>query len=134
MYTFILLDFLMNEDKNIFLKDGWKERLDRCEFCTDYLNVTLGLPFLLSPPPIYEPDTDVTDTPQGSIDETYRRSIAALEGTVPRAALLESLYAVNKMKDALNRFLKPFAQEKRLVKREDILSFFQKFQTKSRHF
>jgi E3 ubiquitin-protein ligase UBR7 len=121
----------MNAEKSVFLKEDWKIRLDRCPSCAHYLNHTLNLAFLLSPSLPYEPPPQTLISPEEEVvateEDSYHRSLSLLEKHVPRAALIESIKAINKMKIALNEFLKPFAEQKKLVTKQDILSFFDAF-------
>ncbi|UZJ57044.1 hypothetical protein CBS101457_006364 [Exobasidium rhododendri] len=114
---------------DIFLTESFRERICRCKNCLpDFKN----LPFLLEAEKVYSPprsDTSSQDAQsEGGASQnssTYDLGLAALQ-RLPRAQMMESLEAYNKMRDALFAHLRPFASEGRVVDGESMREFFRK--------
>jgi E3 ubiquitin-protein ligase UBR7 len=93
------------------------------------------LPFLLEAEETYSPprserssQIDNDGQSEGGASQnssTYDLGLAALQ-KLPRAQMMESLEAYNKMRDALFAHLRPFASEGRVVDGESLREFFRK--------
>lgn len=101
---------------DIFLTDNWRTRWCRCESCLPALRAH---PYLLEEENTYEPPEDPDS--QLSLEELGLRALERL----PRDRALDGIRAFNDMRDDLVRFLRPFAQEGKVVAEEDIRTFFE---------
>lgn len=101
---------------DIFLTDGFRDRWCRCSDCTAQLSQH---PFLLEEEETYvlpeDPDSGK------SLEELGMRALSQL----PRDRAIEGIHAFNSMRDGLITFLKPFAEEGKVVGDGDIEGFFQ---------
>jgi E3 ubiquitin-protein ligase UBR7 len=110
-------------DYSLFLKEGhethFKELYDTTEdgtikkFLDDFF-------FLMKDVPIYEPPQDEDDD-TSSIYDMGARAINSL----PREQAIEGVQVFETIKTRLKDFLKPFAQDGKVVNKEDIESFFE---------
>ncbi|KZV83530.1 hypothetical protein EXIGLDRAFT_625540 [Exidia glandulosa HHB12029] len=103
---------------DLFLVDEWRSHLCRCPSCLPALS---AYPYLLEEEETYEPpeDPDVGL----SIEELGLRALAS--GTLPHAQAVEGARLLGVLRDDLAAFLRPFAQEGRLVGEDDIRAFFE---------
>lgn len=92
-------------------------------------------PFLIQAEETYSPPRsqsssqhDIDAQSEGGASQTsstYDLGLAALQ-RLPRAQMMESLEAYNRMRDALFTHLRPFAEEGRVVDGESLREFFRK--------
>ncbi|KAF8587623.1 hypothetical protein K439DRAFT_1385634 [Ramaria rubella] len=101
---------------DIFLTDGWRERWCRCPECFSSLE---HHPYLLEEEETYEPPED-PDSGM-SLEELGMRALMSL----PRDRAIDGIRAYNAMRDELMVYLRPFAQEGRVVREEDVREFFE---------
>lgn len=97
---------------------------------TDYV----GFPYLLESEDTYSPPRSQNASEEGDghseggasqTSSTYDLGLAALQ-RMPRAQMMESLEAYNRMRDALFNHLRPFAEEGRVVDGDSLREFFRK--------
>ncbi|KAF8500120.1 hypothetical protein JB92DRAFT_899780 [Gautieria morchelliformis] len=101
---------------DIFLTEGWRERWCRCPKCLPSLQKH---PYLLEEEETYEPPEDPDSGL--SLEELGMRALLNL----PRDRAIEGIRAYNTMRDDLMAYLRPFAQEGRVVREEDVRDFFE---------
>ncbi|KAG9026356.1 hypothetical protein FRB95_008920 [Tulasnella sp. JGI-2019a] len=100
---------------DIFLSEGWRERWCRCDQC---LPVLQAFPYLLEEEETYVPPEDPDS--KKSLEELGLRALQ----TLPRDKALDSIRAFNEMRDDLLAYLRPFAQEGKVVSETDVTAFF----------
>ncbi|KAK2460000.1 hypothetical protein APHAL10511_008006 [Amanita phalloides] len=100
---------------DLFLTEGFRDRWCHCEPCTMLLSV---YPYLLEEEETHElpqdPDSGL------SLEELGLRALSR----VPRDRAIDGIHAFNAMRDELVNYLRPFAQEGRVVSESDVRSFF----------
>ncbi|EIM83733.1 uncharacterized protein STEHIDRAFT_170246 [Stereum hirsutum FP-91666 SS1] len=101
---------------DIFLTDDWRTRWCRCDSCLPQLEVQ---PYLLEEEETYEPPEDPDS--QLSLEELGVRALSR----IPRERALDGIRAFNDMRDSLVSFLRPFAQQGKIVAEDDIRGFFE---------
>lgn len=104
---------------DLFLMDGFRDRWCRCSSCNDRLNAN---PCLLQEEETYEPPDDPDSGL--SLEELGLRAL----GRVPRDRVLDGIHAFNAMRNDLLQYLRPFAQEGKVVSEADVRSFFDSLQ------
>lgn len=114
---------------DIFLNEDFRSRICRC---TDCLPRWTLLPHVLEAEETYAPPSDPHASLRGDDDDaasitssTYDLGMAALR-TMPREQMINSLHAYSKFRDALWEHLRPFAGSGKVVKEEDVRTFFKK--------
>ncbi|KAF8994019.1 hypothetical protein BDQ17DRAFT_1392469 [Cyathus striatus] len=100
---------------DIFLKEGFRSRWCHCENCLPSLHAN---PFLLEEEETYEPPEDPDSGL--SLEELGMRALER----IPRERAIDGIHAFNEMKDDLVNFLRPFAQEDKVVNEDDVKNFF----------
>ncbi|KAH7107287.1 hypothetical protein BKA62DRAFT_610594 [Auriculariales sp. MPI-PUGE-AT-0066] len=100
---------------DIFLVEGWRDDLCRCTKCKPFFDLH---PYLLELEETYEPPSD-PDLGL-SIEELGLRALNGL----PHTTAIEGARLFNVLRDDLTSFLRPFAQDGRLVGEADIRGFF----------
>ncbi|KAG8974334.1 hypothetical protein FRC05_007640 [Tulasnella sp. 425] len=108
--------FEVEGEGDLFLSDGWRERWCRCDDCLARLRVW---PYLLEEEETYSPPEDPDS--KKSLEELGLRALESL----PRDKALDSIRAFNEMRDDLLAYLRPFAQEGKVVSEEDVTAFFE---------
>ncbi|KAG0673225.1 hypothetical protein C6P40_003398 [Pichia californica] len=107
--------------KSIFLKENYKEKLSEIvknENPNSLLVLfLLKYPFLFNDDPIYQPPIDDDDS---SVFEMGVREL----NNLPKDKAVKGLIAYEKIKSKLTDFLKPFADEGRIVTAEEVKAFF----------
>ncbi|TDL20271.1 hypothetical protein BD410DRAFT_791045 [Rickenella mellea] len=122
---------------DVFFTEGWRERWCRCSSCQTAMHLQ---PFLLEDEEIYEPPEDPESGENLmliliktfsfvhscriaglSLEELGLRALQNL----PRDRALDGIRAFNEMRDDLMTYLRPFAQEGKVVNEEDVRSFFE---------
>ncbi|OJA16444.1 hypothetical protein AZE42_03811 [Rhizopogon vesiculosus] len=101
---------------DVFLTEGWRERWCRCSRCFPSLS---GHPYLLEEEETYEPPEDPDSGL--SLEELGMRALERL----PRDRAIDGIRAFNDMRDDLLAYLRPFAQEGRIVSEADVRLFFE---------
>ncbi|KAL5505041.1 hypothetical protein ACEPAH_7704 [Sanghuangporus vaninii] len=101
---------------DVFLTDGWRSRWCQCNECLLPLKKH---PCLLEEEETYEPPEDPDSG--FSLEELGLRALQAL----PRDRAIDGIRAFNEMRDDLLSYLRPFAQEGKIVSESDIRSFFE---------
>ncbi|KAG8853841.1 hypothetical protein FRB96_007981 [Tulasnella sp. 330] len=101
---------------DIFLSEGWRDRWCRCEQC---LSGFQAFPYLLEEEETYVPPEDPDS--KKSLEELGLRALQNL----PREKALDSIRAFNEMRDDLFAYLRPFAQEGKVVSETDVTAFFE---------
>lgn len=104
------------EDISLFL--SYDFRLGICH-CVQCLSLMAKNPVLLAEEETYEP-------PEDSDDESLMDAGIRALNTLPRVQAIEGIIAYNHMKDALSKFLRPYAEEGKVVTEDAIREFFQK--------
>ncbi|KAJ3738714.1 hypothetical protein DFH05DRAFT_1516622 [Lentinula detonsa] len=100
---------------DVFLTDGFRERWCRCTSCILELEAH---PYLLNEEETYEPPEDPDSAL--SLDELGMRALSRL----PRERAIDGIHAFNAMKDDLVQYLRPFAQQGKVVNETDVRNFF----------
>ncbi|KAG8935196.1 hypothetical protein FRC01_007429 [Tulasnella sp. 417] len=108
--------FEVEGEGDMFLSDGWRERWCRCDSCIAALR---AWPFLLEEEETYSPPEDPDS--KKSLEELGLRALESL----PRDKALDSIRAFNEMRDDLLAYLRPFAQEGKVVSEKDVTAFFE---------
>ncbi|KAF9063015.1 hypothetical protein BDP27DRAFT_1385048 [Rhodocollybia butyracea] len=100
---------------DLFLTEGFRDRWCRCSSCIPELE---AYPYLLTEEETYE----LEDDPDSglSLEELGMRALAKL----PRERAIDGIHAFNSMRDDLVKYLRPFAQEGKVVKEADVRGFF----------
>ncbi|MBN3312650.1 UBR7 ligase, partial [Atractosteus spatula] len=114
----------------IFWPYVWRSKLCTCSDCKK-VYVEAGVPFLLD-----ESDTVLAYEKKGKTEqesglETRDPLMTALS-SMGRVQQLELIYEYNDLKTELKDYLKRFADEGKVVTREDIQRFFEEFQSRKR--
>ncbi|KAI6026601.1 hypothetical protein BKA83DRAFT_4245427 [Pisolithus microcarpus] len=102
---------------DVFLTEGWRQRWCRCDQCLPSLQAH---PYLLAEEETYEPPEDPDSGL--SLEELGMRALARL----PRDRAIDGIHAFNNMRDGLMEYLRPFAQEGKVVEAADVNHFFEK--------
>jgi E3 ubiquitin-protein ligase UBR7 len=100
---------------DVFLTEGWRERWCRCDSCIPSLE---SRPYLLEEEELYEPPDDPDSGV--SLEELGMRALLRL----PRDRAINGIRAFNDMRDELVQYLRPFAQEGKVVNETDVKAFF----------
>lgn len=101
---------------DLFLTEGWRGRWCHCESCYPSLG---SRPFLLHEEETYEPPEDPDSGL--SLEELGMRALQRL----PRDRAIDGIHAFNNMRDELVQYLRPFAQEGKVVAEADVKAFFE---------
>ncbi|KAG6334756.1 hypothetical protein ID866_4333 [Astraeus odoratus] len=101
---------------DVFLTEGWRRRWCRCDQCLPSL---LAHSYLLEEEETYEPPED----PESgmSLEELGMRALERM----PRDRAIDGIRAFNDMRDNLMEYLRPFAQEGKVVEAADVNRFFE---------
>ncbi|KAF9527218.1 hypothetical protein CPB83DRAFT_856573 [Crepidotus variabilis] len=100
---------------DLFLTEGFRERWCHCDSCLPPLKAN---PYLLEDEEVFEPPSDPDSGL--SLDELGMRALTKL----PREKAINGIHAFNAMKDNLVKFLRPFAQDGKIVDESDVKGFF----------
>lgn len=116
---------------SIFLKYGFKDKLkdilqNEQQEHKNLVGVLKLFPFLYEEDPIYEPneDSDLDDDDNSSIYDMGSKILNQL----PREKAIESVRAYNDIKSKLTDFLKPFADNGKIVTETEVRDFFKQVQ------
>ena len=104
----------------LFMLQGWREQLCKCSECIKKYQ-ELSLDYLLDQEDTvhhYENKTETTKTSQ------YEDGMKVLS-EMDRSKQIEAIHGYNSMKSNLMEYLKKFAENKKVVREEDIQEFFQ---------
>ncbi|KAJ7220570.1 hypothetical protein GGX14DRAFT_675219 [Mycena pura] len=101
---------------DVFLTENFRQRWCRCDSCLSSLEAH---PYLLEEEDIYEPPEDPDSGL--SLEELGMRALERL----PRDRAIDGILAFNKMRDKLRAYLRPFAEEGKVVGEADVQSFFE---------
>ncbi|KAK9449220.1 putative zinc finger in N-recognin-domain-containing protein [Limtongia smithiae] len=125
-------------DFSLFLVDGWREKICRCPSCLVFLDM---FPVLKDEEITYEPPPDNDDDSTCSFcllcytstnrfaDESLVDAGTRALNSLPRVNAMEGIYAYNRVKSKLETFLRPFAEEGRIVSEQDVKVFFDKIKS-----
>ncbi|KAF8228424.1 hypothetical protein L208DRAFT_1403929 [Tricholoma matsutake] len=100
---------------DIFLTENFRERWCRCVSCLPHLE---AIPYLVHPEETYEPPEDPDSGL--SLEELGMRALERL----PRDRAIDGIHAFNGMRDGLINYLRPFAQQGKVVNEADVRGFF----------
>lgn len=100
---------------DIFLSLGFRGRWCHCHTCLPPLKAE---PYLLDDEETYEPPDDPDSGL--SLEELGMRALSR----IPRDKALDGIHAFNAMRDDLVKFLRPFAQDGKVVNESDVHGFF----------
>ncbi|KAK9479330.1 putative zinc finger in N-recognin-domain-containing protein [Lipomyces japonicus] len=106
---------------SLFLIEGFRTKICRCESCLKTLD---RFPVLKEQEVTYEPPEDEDETT--SLFEAGTKAL----NSMAHLDAVEGLYAYNKIKEKLSSFLKPFADEGKIVSEQDVKSFFNEIKNK----
>ncbi|XP_034250247.1 putative E3 ubiquitin-protein ligase UBR7 [Thrips palmi] len=116
-----------------FWPEGWRKQLCTCQKCLEKYEAE-AVPYL----------TDLQDTVQfyeeqgkaksanGQGNSQYDHAMRALS-QLDRTAQIEALHGYNDMKERLKEYLQKFAENKKVVREEDIREFFSQMPRKRAH-
>ncbi|CDK29548.1 unnamed protein product [Kuraishia capsulata CBS 1993] len=112
--------------ETIFLKEGFKEVLQKVILKNDPQQALLiqflkKFPFLYLEDPVYEPPEDEDDDASSLFDLG-----AKALNSLPREQAISGLQAYETIKSKLTTFLRPFAEEGKIVTEQEIRDFFEK--------
>ena len=105
---------------SLFMMEGWRDELCNCSTCSKMYQ-ELSLDFLIDPEDTvhyYENKSAEIKTSQ------YEDGMKALSD-MDRTKQIEAIHGYNTMKSNLMEYLKKFAENKKVVREEDIQEFFQ---------
>jgi len=106
---------------SLFMLQGWREQLCKCGDCkTKYHN--LSLEYLLDPEDTVHYYENQAETNKSSQYEDGMNALSKMD----RTKQVEAIHGYNDMKSNLMEYLKKFAENKKVVREEDIQEFFQK--------
>uniref|UniRef100_A0A8H8CIX0 Uncharacterized protein n=1 Tax=Psilocybe cubensis TaxID=181762 RepID=A0A8H8CIX0_PSICU len=100
---------------DVFFTLGFKERWCQCDLCFPPLKME---PYLLHDEETYEPPEDPDSGL--SLEELGMRALSRL----PRDKAIDGIHAFNEMRNDLVKFLRPFAQDGKVVNETDVRDFF----------
>ncbi|KAG6911042.1 hypothetical protein DXG01_005458 [Tephrocybe rancida] len=100
---------------DLFLSENFRERWCHCASCLPSLQAS---PCLLEEEETYEPPEDPDSGL--SLEELGMRALERL----PRDRAIDGIHAFNGMRDDLVKYLRPFAQEGKVVSEADVRDFF----------
>jgi len=104
----------------LFMVFGWREQLCRCNKCLQiYQN--LSLDYLLDDEDTLDYYENVSGPSDISEDDTLAKAMSGMD----RTQQIEAFHGYNTMKNTLTEYLKKFAENKTVVREEDIQEFFQ---------
>ncbi|KAK9433631.1 hypothetical protein V1505DRAFT_121690 [Lipomyces doorenjongii] len=109
------------EEFSLFLVEGWRQNICRCAECVKFLD---RFPILQDEEITYEPPQDEDET--SSLLEAGTRAL----NSMPHINAMEGLYAYNKVKTKLASFLRPFAEQGKIVSEQDVKTFFDSIKNK----
>ncbi|KAK9456891.1 hypothetical protein V1511DRAFT_495589 [Dipodascopsis uninucleata] len=105
----------ISENFSLFLVEGWREKICHCKGC---MKIYDQFPMLDKEEMVYEPPKDDDET--SSLLDAGTKAL----NSMPHLSTMESIYAYNKIKERLSMFLKPFADEGKIVTEQDVKTFF----------
>lgn len=111
-----------------FLTEGWRSALCTCEACKQVYREK-RVAFLLDPTDsvhAYEEAGKIT-----SRESQYEKGMKAL-ASLGRVEQLTAIEEYNNMKERLKQYLQKFAENKKVVREEDIKEFFSEMESKKR--
>ncbi|KAG6865452.1 hypothetical protein C0991_002375 [Blastosporella zonata] len=100
---------------DLFLSENFRDGWCRCASCLPSLEAS---PCLLKEEETYEPPEDPDSGL--SLEELGMRAL----GRLPRDKAIDGIHAFNGMRDNLVKYLRPFAQEGKVVSETDVREFF----------
>ena len=104
----------------MFMLQGWREQLCKCPDCiTKYKE--LSVEYLLDPEDTVHHYESKAATEKTSQYEDGMKELSKME----RTKQIEAIHGYNSMKSNLMEYLKKFAENKKVVREEDIQEFFQ---------
>jgi len=116
----------MPKSKTLFLTGNWRQQLCKCDECVN-LYQQENVAFLTD-----EEDTVHYYESQAKNEGTqYEKGMEALSA-MDRVKQVEAIHGYNAMKSNLMEHLKKFAENKKVVSKEDIQEFFQQLQANKR--
>lgn len=104
-------------DFSLFLIDGYQDVLKECKDA-DVVEFVKKFPFMIEEEPEYEPPPD--NDANSSLLDAGTRALQSL----PREQAIDGMHAYEAIKNQLKDFLKPFAEEGKVVTETDVNSFF----------
>ena len=107
---------------SLFFPDGWRAGLCRCSACLELHNTT-NTAFLLTAGDTVAQYEAIARQERGGQD-TLEQGMQALSG-LDRVKQVEAIHSYNNMKDNLMEYLSKFANNKKVVREEDIKEFFE---------
>ncbi|KAF9269857.1 hypothetical protein L218DRAFT_983623 [Marasmius fiardii PR-910] len=108
---------------DIFLSEGFRNRWCRCSECLPSLQAN---GYLLEEEDTYDPPSDPDSGL--SLEELGMRALSRL----PRDRAIDGIHAFNAMREDLVQFLRPFAQNGKVVSDSDVKDFFESLTEKQR--
>ncbi|KAF8632675.1 hypothetical protein AX17_004807 [Amanita inopinata Kibby_2008] len=100
---------------DLFLTEGFRDRWCHCKSCSSILNAH---PYLLEEEETYEPPEDPDSGL--SLEELGLRALSR----IPRDRAIDGIHAFNSMRNELVDYLRPFAQQGKVVSESDVRLFF----------
>ncbi|KAI8813381.1 hypothetical protein BJ742DRAFT_482016 [Cladochytrium replicatum] len=108
---------------DLFCAGLWRDSICRCSKC---MNQLAGIEFILSEEEEFEPDAD-EDADQSLLDIGMKQL-----NRMDRIQANEGAIAFRKLRDKLDEYLRTFAENGKVVSKEDIAIFFEKIRQEDR--
>ncbi|KAF3932433.1 hypothetical protein ABW20_dc0108834 [Dactylellina cionopaga] len=112
---------------SLFLSPDFRDHVCRCNLC---LEVLRGHTCLLEDEPTYEPPLD-SDAAESNGRESLLDAGEKALNTIDRVRAIEGVLAYNMLKEKVKEFLQPFAEERRIVCKEDVKKYFKELKEDS---
>jgi len=109
---------------DIFFMEGFRDRWCHCATCLPFLHAH---PYLLEEENTYEPPEDPDSSL--SLEELGMRALER----IPRDRAIDGIHAFQEMRNDLMNFLRPFAQEGKVVRESDVRGFFESLKENSKN-
>ncbi|ODV93070.1 hypothetical protein PACTADRAFT_19070 [Pachysolen tannophilus NRRL Y-2460] len=115
---------------SIFLQENFKQNLknimlENKPHHSRLIKLLRTYPYLYSNDPVYEPEPDQDIQNEDDSSSIYNLGSQALN-TLPREKAIEGMRAYENIKNRLSQFLKPFADEGKVVTEQEVRDFFKK--------
>ncbi|CAK9798399.1 Putative E3 ubiquitin-protein ligase UBR7 [Anthophora quadrimaculata] len=111
-----------------FWTEGWRAALCTCEICKEVYREK-NITFLLDPTDSVHAYEEAGKT--NSRESQYEKGMKAL-ASLGRVEQLTAIEEYNNMKERLKQYLQKFAENKKVVREEDIKEFFSEMESKKR--
>ncbi|EPS36495.1 hypothetical protein H072_9972 [Dactylellina haptotyla CBS 200.50] len=115
---------LVKTQFSLFLRANFRDHMCRCGSCLERLSKHK---FMLEEETTYEPPLD-SDAAESTGHESLLDAGEKALSSIDRVRAIEGVIAYNVLKEKVKEFLQPFAEEKRVVRPEDVKRYFEELQ------